>query len=41
MKGKNIEKSKGERIVTIYNWTRLILLIIFVLLLYLGVTYNS
>lgn len=41
MKEKDTEKSKDERIITIYNWTRFVLLIIFVLLLYLGVISNS
>ena len=41
MKEKGTEKSKDERIITIYNWTRFVLLIIFVLLLYLGVISNS
>ncbi len=41
MKEKDTEKSKDERIITIYNWTRFVLLIIFVLLFYLGVISNS
>jgi len=39
--GKSIKKSKAERIMTIYNWSRFILLVLFILAIYIGVRHYS